>query len=146
MCVYGSPTLCYELTVDGDLQIINRNRFITNTRDLSRARRHPPTEALMGYMITNFNDITFEDGNVLEMCLDWFDAYTAISAVPGKYLGKLLKGECGPSYMNTDCICFSSTQCSHVSSGKQASVGACRLCCLCRGFAMSIINYNQLNP
>jgi hypothetical protein len=74
------------------LQVIHRNRFVSCTRELSRARRNPPTELLMGYMITNFNEITFEDGSVLEMCLDWFDAYTALKAIPDSYLLALLKG------------------------------------------------------
>lgn len=58
----------------------------------------------MGYMITNFNDITFEDGNVLEMNLDWFDAYTALSAVPTKHLAKLLQGGCLSSDDNKNIV------------------------------------------
>lgn len=88
--------------------MIHRNRFITNTRDISRARRSPPTELLMGYMITNFNDITFEDGNVLEMCLDWFDAYTALSAIPDRYIAELVGGVLPPtaprSMPDTGCL------------------------------------------
>jgi hypothetical protein len=53
------------------VQVIHQNRFITSTRELSRARCHPPSDPLLGYMITNFNHITFENGNVLEMTLDW---------------------------------------------------------------------------
>lgn len=54
-------------------------------------------EPLMGYMITNFNEITFEDGSVLEMCLDWFDAYTALSSLPESYILRLLKGLLPPT-------------------------------------------------
>jgi hypothetical protein len=92
----GSVLAVIESGVRKWLQVINRNRFIASTRDLSRARRNPPTEPLLGYMITNFNDISFEDGNVLEMCLDWFDAYTTISCVPENYLSTLLKGVLPP--------------------------------------------------
>jgi hypothetical protein len=48
-------------------------------------------------MITNFNDISFEDGNVLEMSLDWFDSYTILSRVPEDYLSALLKGMLPPT-------------------------------------------------
>lgn len=60
------------------MQVIHRNRFITSTKELSWARRHPPTDPLLGYMITNFNDISFEHGNMLEMTLDWCGLPSAV--------------------------------------------------------------------
>lgn len=72
--------------------MIYRNRFVYGTRDLSRARKLQHKGLILGYMITNFNHISFENGNVLEFMLDWFDCYTRMSATPAAYLKELLRG------------------------------------------------------
>lgn len=74
------------------MQVIHRNRFVYGTKDLSRARKLQNKGLILGYMITNFNHLSFENGNVLEFMLDWFESYTHMSETPGKHLIKLLDG------------------------------------------------------
>lgn len=62
------------------------------TKDLSRARKLEHKGLILGYMITNFNHLSFENGNVLEFMLDWFDCYTRVSKTPGLHLKELLDG------------------------------------------------------
>lgn len=62
------------------------------TKDLSRARKLQHKGLILGYMITNFNHLSFERGNVLELMLDWFDCYTRMSETPTTYLNAVLEG------------------------------------------------------
>eukprot|EP00892_Ulva_mutabilis_P001897 jgi/Ulvmu1/11708/UM008_0119.1 len=73
--------------------VIHRNRFVYGTKDLCRARKLQHKGLILGYMITNFNHLSFERGNVLELMLDWFDSYTRMSETPAKHLSGVLAAE-----------------------------------------------------
>jgi hypothetical protein len=76
----------------GIIQVIHRNRFIVGTKRIGYARKAQRAGRLLGYMVTNFNHVSFEHRSTLEMMLDWFDSYTRIAAAPGALMDTLVRG------------------------------------------------------
>ena len=74
-------------------KIIFSNKLIHGTRKFVGARKRTHKKDLyLGYMITNFNHLTFENGDALELMLDWFEAANTIFKLPGQVMERLVKG------------------------------------------------------